>query len=247
MNEAINGIDLHFEVHGDGEPVVLLHGFGGSGKAWSPWLVELGRTHRLIVVDLRGHGRSTNPAGTFTHRQAADDVLCLLDRLGLERVSAMGISTGAMTLLHMAVREPARIASMVLVSATTHFTAQARAIFRGASFETMPPFVREIYRESATRGDAQIRQLVAQFKAFHDDVDDIAFSAADLATIRARTLVVHGDRDAFFPVEIALDLYRGIPDAALWIVPGGDHVPIADPSLGFAAAALRFVEDPHGH
>jgi pimeloyl-ACP methyl ester carboxylesterase len=60
------------------------------------------KSYQVIVPDLRGHGRSTNPAAAFTHRQAAADVLALLDRLGLQRVKAMGISTGGMTLLHMA-------------------------------------------------------------------------------------------------------------------------------------------------
>ena len=72
----------------------------------------------------------------------------------------------------------------------------------------------------------------------HDNYDDMKFSATDLSTIQARTLVVHGDRDRFFPVEIAVDIYRSIPDAALWIVPRGDHVPIHDPAVHLDSAAI---------
>lgn len=238
----VNGIEMYCEEHGSGAPLVLLHGFGGSGKNWLPFIAALSERHRLIVVDLRGHGHSTNPQDCFTHRQAADDVLRLMDRLGVDRFSAMGISTGAMALLHMATREPGRIASMVLVSATTRFTDQARTIFRQASFDRMPAFVQQMYRACASRGEAQIRQLVAQFKAFEHSDDDMDFGAAELSAIRARTLVVHGDRDGFFPVEIAVDLYHALRDAALWVVPGGDHVPIDDPDVPFTATALRFLD-----
>jgi len=75
---------------------------------------------------------------------------------------------------------------------------------------------------------------------------DMNFSASDLSTVQARTLVVHGDRDRFFPVEIAVSLYRSIPDAALWIVPGGDHVPIHDPAVSFIPTALQFLVGHHG-
>jgi pimeloyl-ACP methyl ester carboxylesterase len=237
----VGDVELYYEERGAGEPLVLLHGFGGCGRNWNPFTAELAARHRLILVDLRGHGHSTNPAGTFTHRQAAADVLALLDQLGVGRFSAMGMSTGGMALLHMATRQAGRIDAMVLISATSHFPDQARAIMRNSSFERMPRPVQDMYRECAPRGDEQVRQLIAQFNAFHDNRDDMNFTAESLSAIAARTLIVHGDRDRFFPVEIAVSLYRSIPDAALWIVPGGDHVPIYDPAVPFAATALRFL------
>jgi pimeloyl-ACP methyl ester carboxylesterase len=156
----------------------------------------------------------------------------------------MGISSGGMTLLHMATSQPKRIDSMVLISATSHFPDQARAMFRRASFGNMPRQVQEMYRECAKRGDAQIRQLITQFNALHKNYDDMNFTAQSLSTITARTLVVHGDRDRFFPVEIPVSIYRSIPDAALWIIPGGDHVPIYDSTVPFTSTALRFLDEP---
>jgi pimeloyl-ACP methyl ester carboxylesterase len=115
---------------------------------------------------------------------------------------------------------------------------------RRASFATMPQQVQVMYRECAKRGDEQMRQLIAQFNALHDDRDDMNFTAESLATITARTLIVHGDRDRFFPVEIPVNLYRSIPDAALWIIPGGDHVPVYDATVPFTSTALRFLDEP---
>lgn len=237
----INSIELYYEEYGSGEPLVLLHGFGGSGRNWDPFVERLAEHYRLIVVDLRGHGHSTNPMGRFTHREAASDVLVLLEKLGVDRFSAVGISSGGMTLLHMATGQPKRMRSIVLVSATTHFPDQARTIMRRASFVTMPREVQEMYRACAKRGDKQIEQLIAQFNALGDDYDDMNFAVGDLSTITARALIIHGDRDRFFPVEIPVNIYRSMVDAALWIVPGGDHVPVYDPAVPFITMALNFL------
>lgn len=240
----INGIEVYYEEYGFGNPLVLLHGFGGCVQNWHPFIAELSERHRLIVVDLRGHGHSTNPADKFTHREAAGDVFLLLDKLGVDRFSAMGISSGGMTLLHMATSQPKRIDAMVLISATTHFPDQARLIMRRASFDTMPEQVREMYRECAKRGDEQINQLIRQFNALGENYDDMNFAEQDLSIITARTLVVHADHDRFFPVEIAVNLYRSIPDAALWIIPGSEHAPIYDPNVSFSSTAMRFLDRP---
>jgi len=237
----VNNIDLYYEEYGTGKPLVLLHGFGGCSHNWHPFTEKLSERHRLIVVDLRGHGYSTNPENKFTHGEAASDVFLLLEKLGVGQFSAMGMSSGGMTLLHMATSQPKRIESMVLISATSHFPDQARAIMRRASFSTMPSQVQEMYRGCAKRGDEQIRQLIAQFNALHDNYDDMNFTAQSLSTITARTLVVHGDRDNFFPLEIPVSIYRSIPNAALWIIPGGDHVPIYNSKVPFSSTALRFL------
>jgi len=240
----INNIEMYYEEYGVGKPLVLLHGFGGCTQNWHPFTARLSECHRLIVVDLRGHGHSTNPGNKFTHREAASDVFLLLEKLGVVHFSAMGISSGGMTLLHMATSQPRRIDSMVLISATSHFPDQARAIMRRSSFETMPREVQEMYRDCAKRGDEQISQLITQFNALHENYDDMNFTAQSLSTITTRTLIVHGDRDRFFPVEIPLSIYRAIPDAALWIIPGGDHVPIYDSTVPFISTALRFLNEP---
>jgi pimeloyl-ACP methyl ester carboxylesterase len=240
----INNIEMYYEEYGAGKPLILLHGFGGCTQNWHPFIAGLSERYRLIVVDMRGHGHSTNPENKFTHREAAADVFLLLEKLGVGNFSAMGISSGGMTLLHMATSQPSRIDSMVLISATSYFPDQARAILRRASFGKMPQQVQEMYRECAKRGDEQIRQLIAQFNALHNNYDDMNFTAQCLSTITARTLVVHGDRDPFFPVEIPVSIYHSIPDAALWIIPGGDHVPIYDSSVPFTSTALRFLDGP---
>ncbi len=238
----VNDIEMYVEVRGTGDPLVLLHGFGGCGQTWQPIVDRLAEQYQVIIPDLRGHGRSTNPAGTFAHRQSALDVYALLDQLGVKRFKAMGISTGGMTLLHMATQQRDRIEAMVLIGATSSFPEQARAIMRVAAGDSIPPPIRQRYSECATRGDPQIRELVAQFGRFKDSYDDMNFTPPFLGTIKTRTLIVHGDRDQFFPVSIPVEMYRAIPGAALWIVPEGGHVPIFGAHLReFEEVALNFL------
>jgi len=243
----LNGLDMHYEERGSGDPLLLLHGFGSCGADWRAIAEAMSRHYRVITVDLRGHGWSTNPANSFSMRQSADDIAALLDRLGLRRVRAMGISAGGMTLLHLANRQPDRIEALVLIGATTHVPDEARAIMRAVSPESLPPPVLEMFRTCATRGDTQVRALIGQFHAFKDSRDDMAFTPATLGTIRARTLIVHGDRDEFFPVSIPVEMYRAIRGSELWIVPEGDHVPIyGERTAEFLRVTRLFLSNAEG-
>ena len=118
----VNDIEMYYEVHGEGPPLVMLHGFTASGSHWEPFISKYSGHFKLIIPDLRGHGRSTNPSGEFTHRQSALDIFALLDHLEINRFNAVGGSSGGMTLIHMATQQPERIEDMVLIAATPYFT-----------------------------------------------------------------------------------------------------------------------------
>jgi pimeloyl-ACP methyl ester carboxylesterase len=239
----VNGIDLAHRVIGDGEPLLLLHGFSGTGAMWEP-LFDAFSDYQLIVPDLRGHGHSTNPDGEFTHRQAALDMFALLDRLGIRSFKAIGGSTGGMTLLHMATGQPERVEAMILVGATSFFPESARQIMRGRSPDNAPTEQLEALAARHSRGTKQARALISQFHAFKDSYDDMNFTPPYLATIQASTLIVHGDRDRFFPVSIPVEQYRSIPNSYLWIIPNAGHGAPLWSERGrdtFSAIALDFL------
>lgn len=191
----INGIRMYYEIHGEGEPLVLLHGFGGSGANWQPFVEDFAAGYQVVVPDLRGHGRSTNPSNKFTHRQSALDVYALLDKLEIGKFRAMGISTGGMTLIHMATQQPERPHAIVLIGATIYFPEQAREIMRQVTVEGLTEQEWEARRARHKNGDDQIRALIKQFHSFKDSYDDMNFTPPYLSTIKAKTFVVHGDRD----------------------------------------------------
>ena len=231
---------MYYELHGEGTPLVLLHGFSGSTQHWQPFVADFAQQYQLILVDLRGHGRSTNPTNQFTHRQAALDVFALLDQLEIDTFKAIGVSTGGMTLIHMATQQPARVAAMVLVGAPSYIPDQARALNRQSKQEGWWDW--EVLRQHHVYGDDQIQALLDQFYEFKDVYDDMNFTPPYLSTITAQTLITFGDRDDFFPVSIAVEMYAAIPHAYLWIVPNGDHVPIFDQhAAAFTQTALEFL------
>ena len=241
---VVNGITLAYRVIGEGEPLVLLHGFGGTGGNWSALLENFSTHYRLIVPDLRGHGHSTNPSGRFTHRQSALDIFALLDRLGVDTFSAMGISTGGMTLLHMATAQPEQVEAMVLIGATSYFPEQAREIMRASDPQSLSVEQLQARGQAHSRGAEQARELASQFFAFKDSYKDMNFTQPYLSTITASTLIVHGDRDGFFPVSIPVEEYEAIPDSYLWIVPNGGHVPLVGSERGrtfFSEVVLDFL------
>jgi len=232
--EAINGIELYYEIHGQGDPLLFLHGGGGIGADWQ----HLSRDwpFRLIAPDLPEHGHSTGRPGPWTHRAAAQDVLVLLDRLGIDKIKAVGISMGGNTLLHVATTQPERIEAMAIVSATSYFGRHARKFMREFSIDNLPEAQRKYTLERHPGGEAQARAIFARAKAFADAYDDMNFTPPLLGTIKARTLIVYGDRDPLYPVEIGVEMYRAIPQAQLWVVPNGGHGPV------FGALAPEFVK-----
>jgi pimeloyl-ACP methyl ester carboxylesterase len=223
--ETLNGVRIYFELHGAGEPVLLLHGFSGSSQDWASVAAAWGKNFRLIVPDLRGHGRSGILSSPFRHEDAARDVLALLDHLAIEACKGVGISAGGNVLLHIATRHPQRVKAMVLVSATPYFPAQARPIMR-AFPDNVSEEHREYMRRSHPGGEDQINAILASTRAFADSYDDLNFTPPVLSRIQARTLIVQGDRDPLYPVELSVEMARAIPRSSLWIVPGTGHGPV---------------------
>ena len=273
--ETLNGVPIYYEVHGNGEPVLLLHGFSGCSQDWTAVLgteaLTAGGGFQLIIPDLRGHGRSYVPqtdhaastkgerphsassgqAGEavpheippWRHDVATEDMIALLDYLGIQAIKGIGISGGGNVLLHMATKQPERVKAMVLVSATSYFPAQARPLMR-AYAEHLPAAERENLRQRHPGGDAQIDALLASTKAFADSYDDLNFTPPYLGKITARTMIVQGDRDPLYPVEISVEMAKAIPRSSLWILPNAGHGPVLGKGWGeFLKTAGAFLRE----
>lgn len=219
----VNGIDLYYEDHGSAEgiPLVLLHGGGSTidvtfGRA----LPLLAARRRVIAVEERGHGRSSDRDRPFTFESSADDVAALARHLGVERVDIFGFSNGASIGLQVAIRHPAIVRRLIFASAmTTRDGAQPMLweFMERADFSNMPQPLKDAF----LRVNADERQL----RRMHDKdaermrrFEDVPDEALD--SISARVLVLIGDRDIVKP-EHALALSRRIDGARLLILPGG--------------------------
>lgn len=241
--ETVNGQQLYFEVHGTGEPLLLLHGFSGFSQDWVPSLAQWGTEFQLILPDLRGHGRSGILSQPFRHQDAAADMLALLDHLGIHTCKGVGISAGGNVLLHMATRQPDRITSMVLVSATPYFPPQARSIMNQYG-DNLPEEQCEILRRRHPGGDEQIKAILTSAKSFATSHDDLNFTPPLLSTIKARTFIIQGDRDPLYPVELSLEMAKAIPNSRLWIVPNAGHGPVIGSRWSeFVQSASAFLSE----
>ncbi len=218
----VNDIEMYYEVHGEGESLILLHTFATSGTIWTPFIQTLKEHFKLIIPDMRGHGQSTNPSKEFIHQQVALDIYALLDELRIDQFKAMGFSLGAGILVHMATQQPERIKSMVLISATSYFPKEAReqqvhALDKEADEDW------SIFNVFHQGGENQVQQLRHYWYEMKDSYDDYNFTPPYLSTIKAITLIVNGDRDEFFPVDIPISMYQSIPNSYLWIMPNMGH------------------------
>jgi len=240
--EMLNGVQIYFEVHGTGDPLLLLHGFSGSSQDWKKLSTQWDANFQMIVPDLRGHGRSSVLSKPFRHQDAAADIFALLDHLKIGTCSGLGMSAGGNILLHMAIQQPERVKAMVLVSATPYFPAQARAIMRQYA-DNLPATQFEVLRRSHPGGDAQVNAILASTRAFADSYDDMNFTPPCLSTIQARTLIVQGDRDPLYPVELSVEMAKAIPCASLWIVPNSGHGPVIGERWDeFLKTAAQFLQ-----
>ncbi len=219
----VNDLEIHYKVYGEGPPLLMLHGFIGSHEWWDEWINHFSRDYKLILPDLRGHGHSTNPSKRFTHRESAKDMLKLMDVLQIDSFKAIGFSSGAMTLTHMAALDSTRIEAMVLIGSTSYFPEHTREIQRSTNYENLSESRLNALKRRHPGGESQIRLLYGQFQNMANTYDDMNFTPPYLSSIKTPTLIIHGDRDHVLPVDIPVTSYESMPNSYLWILPNFGH------------------------
>jgi pimeloyl-ACP methyl ester carboxylesterase len=218
---AVNGLKMYYEFHGNGRPLVLLHGGGSTiHSTFGRILPELAKTHQVIAVELQAHGHTADLDRPLSFEQDADDVAALLKQLQIAKTDVMGFSNGGTTSLQIAIRHPELVNRLVLASATYKRDAMPSGFSEGlqsASVQDMPKPLQDAYLEANPdpKGlQAMFDRDVARMLAFQD------ISDADIRGIQAPAMVLNGDAEVV-PAEHALALSRMLPHAQLAILPGG--------------------------
>jgi pimeloyl-ACP methyl ester carboxylesterase len=244
----VNGLRLYYEVHGSGPPLVLIHHlFGDSHFTWGRHLPHFAAHYTTVVPDLRGHGRTENPAPRLLHRELAADIAGLVRALEIGPAHLVGVSTGGMALLTLAVEAPELVRRLVISDATYHFKgAELRAAIAAATadLDAFRAATQLDVRHSPVYGPDHWRTLVAEWPRWAHDPTAYHFPPlAALAGFPNPTLILHGDRDEFFPLEIARDMYRAFPTGQLGIIPNAAHLTHAQQPRAWREAVLRFLKD----
>lgn len=234
----VNGIDMYYEVYGEGEPLLLLHGWTQSSGFWSEFIPTYARHFKVYSIDLRGHGRTSQLDADFSIKESARDILELLDHLKLKKVKAIGLSFGGLTLLELASISADRIEAAILIG--TSYSYDGAENNQGSdtfSYENLPSSFIEELKKIHPGGESQIRAL------FNPNLDyQIQLNDEELRTFNFRTLIVHGDHDEILGVEPAFALHKNIPKSALWIVPNTGHIPIVGANQkSFLKTSLQFL------
>ena len=221
---TINGLKLYYEETGKGAPLILLHHFFGTSSQWHPYVPELAKKYRVINVDLPGHGRSDYMDTTkiYLHKRAAGYIIGLLDHLKLDSVYIMGASSGGFTALYVSTLQRDRVKRQIVIGGQVYYSSQTRQIITDCC--AGPPEKDGV----AAHGQSKANILQKQFYHFRQLYGDPSFTPDVLASVKAKTLIIHGDNDDIAPLFNALEMHKNIPGAHLWVVPHGGHIPSYD-------------------
>lgn len=215
----VGDVRMYYEIHGAGEPIVFVHGGGGSVASWPAGYVrDLSRDFQVILVESRGHGRTADGRGPITYGRLTFDVVRLLDHLGIDRAHIVGHSVGAIVGLHLLVDFPDRIRTATLLAGAYHvdnyqpdaFAAMQReldALIRGETIES----------RLANRPMAVVKKLRDSWLV------GPMFTLRALETIDRPVLVVAAGQDAFFATSVAADMHAHIKGSELVVYPQASH------------------------
>ncbi len=224
-----NGLDIAYEVHGAGPPVVLLHGATSSGaEDFAAQIPLLARAFLVHVPDARGHARTRWDAGEgFRYDWLVADLAAFVDAIGLATFHLVGFSMGAMTALQFAARHPERLRTLAIVGITTQREPRASVARRLMDPERIeredPAWAAELARRhDPVQGDGAWRRLLPAIAA--DVAAQPLLAPRDLRRIELPALVACGDRDPFVPVDHAWGISRLLPDGRLLVAPNCGHL-----------------------
>ena len=236
----VNGISLYHAMIGQGPPVVLLHGGLANSDYWGHQVAALAPRHTVILIDSRGHGRSTRDARPYGYDLMADDVVALLDTLHIGKADVVGWSDGAILGLDLAIRHPDRVGRIFAFAANTVTSGVRDGVEKNPTFARyIARAGREYARLSATPRDYDT--FVAQISKMWETEPN--WADAQLKTIKTPVLVVDGDHDEAIRRDHTEYIAATIPGAGLLILPNTSHFAFLQDAARFNAAMLHFLGD----
>jgi pimeloyl-ACP methyl ester carboxylesterase len=239
----VNGIKIYYEIYGAGEPLLLLHGQGGSIQTFLLQIPELSKHFKVIAVDSRAQGKSTDSDKEITYALMASDMSALMDKLNLTSAHVVGWSDGGNIGLELALAQPQKVKKLVTFGANyTHenFMAPPDSVTMDPNdprlLKTAP--VLKKFKEGFDKLSPAVRKKLSDLGEKYPNL-----TVEQLKQIKVPVLVVVGDRDAI-DLDQTVSLFRSLPHSQLLIVPGASHgVPIEQPEL-INSQVIKFLSTP---
>ena len=230
-----DGVKLYYEVYGTGEPVLMVHGNGGSIADLSAQISHFRRRYKVIAMDSRDQGKSGDSQGSITYEKMADDLAALLDHLQTGPVNVLGWSDGGIEALLLGIRHPAKVKKIVTMAANLNPSEDA---IRPEVIALVKAMLAGI--PAAERDTPQGRR---QIKVTQMLLDEPHIELQALEAIKAPTLVLAGDHDLIRD-EHTVAIYQHIPNGQLAIFPNATHMVLYDDPVLFNATVERFLRTP---
>jgi pimeloyl-ACP methyl ester carboxylesterase len=266
-NMVINDVDLYYETHGEGVPLMLIAGLASDSQSWQTILEDLSRRYLVITPDNRCTGRTLpGDIGTSIH-EVADDCLALVRHLGLSSINLLGHSMGGFVALDLATRHPDRINKLILAGTSASNSERNNSLFfnwTSCLESKLDPYLwfRNIfYWLFSTRffeSEAAVKEAVRYAVEYPYRQSTIAFrnqvkAIADydctesLSNIVAKTMVISGKEDLLFPPEVCFRLAQAIPQASFSVMDNAGHAMHMEQPRAFTDCVLEFLQSEQGH
>ncbi|MGA8710813.1 MAG: alpha/beta fold hydrolase [Thermoplasmata archaeon] len=241
----VNGVRTYFETRGKGEPVLLLHGGGGTVESLYAQADELSKFYSVVLPERRWHGRSACVGTELTYEIMTADTIALLDALKARKAHLIGHSDGANVAAMIALKRPELVRKLVMISGnfnSDYMSAEGRASLGRLTvigLREIFPAVVDMYYKVVPNADERFPILLEMLKKLW--TSDWRISSEDLGRIGARTLVMSADRD-MIPLAHTLELFRSIPPAQLCVIPNANHLLVMESPEAVNRAILCFLE-----
>jgi 3-oxoadipate enol-lactonase len=255
----VNDIDLHYEFHGpeDGEPLILNNGVFMSTASWGFQLPDLSKRYRVLAYDMRGQGQSEHPEGEYSLDLHADDLVALMDALGIERAHLVGTSYGGELNLVMGIRHPQRCLSLVIIASVSHSDPLLAAMIErwrlAAKLGDGPLFFRLIYADTYSEaflvGRPDLIPMAEQRYSLLDLPAAVRLLesfqrfnvTADLGKINVPTCIVAAELDILKPRRYGEILHQGIAGSEFHLIPNSGHVAVLEKAAEVNTIILGFL------
>jgi pimeloyl-ACP methyl ester carboxylesterase len=253
---SVNGLEMYYEIHGVGRPLVLLHGaFSAVGTSFGDVLPELAKARQVIAFEMQAHGRTADIDRPLSYEQMVDDTVAALKQLGVEKADFFGFSMGAGIALQVAIRHPEAVRKLVLASVTYKLDGVHPGLMEGLA-EMKPEMMygspwHEEYMRIAPRPE-DFATLFAKKTQMDQQVRDLPADAIEAMV--APTLLIIGDSDIVRP-EHAVEMFRllgggvmgdltGLPNSQLAILPGTTHATLVERGDWLGSMITAFLDAP---
>lgn len=242
VNVQLGDVATWYDVHGDGEPVVLLHGGFVDSRMYKPALPLLVDRFQVFTVDRRGHGHTPDVEGPLSYDLMAEDMIAFLEKIVERPAHLVGHSDGADVALLVALRRPDLVRKLVMISGNFHHDGVLPGVMDDFGSAENIQYLGARYGEVSPDGEEHFPVVAEKVLAMGRTEPDL--TAADLRALAPRTLVMAGDDDAI-ALEHTVELYRAIPDSELAIVPGTSHLLVMEkPDTVYPLIADFLSKDP---